>query len=267
MQDIEVVYHAAGFYPWHSLTPRQSMRHAVAQMRMVLDTASTAGVRRIVYTSSLSTIGPARNKYQLADEHDLYVPGSVADPYFETKWAMEAEAYRAVTAGQDIVILCPTMVFGPGDVKPTTGLTMLALARGLIRAYIEGKINIVDVRDLASAQAMALNRGRPGERYIIGGHNTTVGEALGLGARLAGVSPPRRQLPAGLARVAGKIGEIMLLALPRKRFLPLVEPIEMIRRGQHYDCRKAQQALGLVSRPLQDTLRDTLEWFRQHKYL
>src|SRR2546429_293041 len=84
-------------------------------------------------------------------------------------------AHRAVAAGQEVVVLCPTVVFGPGDVKPTTGLTLLALRRGLMPAYIEGVINIVDVRDVAQAHVTALERGRSGERYILGGHNTNLG--------------------------------------------------------------------------------------------
>ncbi|HEY3229098.1 MAG TPA: NAD-dependent epimerase/dehydratase family protein [Roseiflexaceae bacterium] len=267
MRDVEAVFHAAGYYPPNSLAPRRSLRMAVGGMRAVLECAREAGVRRVVYTSSLSTIGPASNGRALADERDAYLPGSVAEPYFEVKWAMEAEVYRAVAAGQEVVALCPTVVFGPGDVKPTTGLTLLALRRGLMPAYIEGVINIVDVRDVAQAHVTALERGRSGERYILGGHNTSLGETLRLAARIAGVAPPRVRVPAGLALLAGKLGEVASLAIPRRPFLPLCEAIEMIRHGQHYDCGKAQRDLSLATRPLEETLGDSLEWFRQHGYL
>jgi len=267
MHDVEAVFHAAAYYPPNSLAPRRSLRMAVDGMRAVLECACEAGVRRVIYTGSLSTIGPVSGGRALADERDAYLPGSVADPYFEVKWAMEAEAYRAVAAGQEVVALCPTVVFGPGDVKPTTGLTLLALRRGLMPAYIEGVINIVDVRDVAQAHVTALERGRSGERYILGGHNTSIGETLRLAARLAGVAPPRVRVPAGLALLAGKLGEVASLAIPQRPFLPLCEAIEMIRHGQHYDCGKARRDLALATRPLEETLRDSLEWFRQHGYL
>jgi dihydroflavonol-4-reductase len=267
MRGVAAVVHAAGYYPPNSLAPRVARRLAVAGMRAVLECARTAGVGRVIYTSSLSSVGRPSGGRALADERDFYLPGSIADPYFEAKWAMEAEAYRAVAAGQDVVVLCPTVVFGPGDVKPTTGMVILALARGLLRAYVEGDTNIVDVRDVAQAHVAALERGRSGERYILGGHNTTVGATMGMAADILGVAPPRVRLPARAALLAAKLGEAALLALPNRPFLPLSEAIEMVRHGQHYDCAKAQRELGLASRPIAETLRDSVAWFRQHGYL
>jgi dihydroflavonol-4-reductase len=267
MRGVTAVVHAAGYYPPNSLAPRRALRQAVAGMRAVIECARAAGVERVVYTSSLSTIGRAGAGRALADERDFYLPGSVADPYFEAKWAMEAEAYRAVAAGQDVVVLCPTVVFGPGDVKPTTGTIILALARGLMRAYVEGQINVVDVRDVAQAHMAALERGRSGERYLLGGHNTTVGATMQVAAEILGVPPPRLRLPARAALLGGKLGEAVLLALPNQPFLPLSEAIEMIRHGQHYDCGKAQRELGLTARPIDETLRESVEWFQTHGYL
>jgi len=267
MHRVEAVFHAAAYYPPNSLTPRQSVRQAAAGMRAVLESARTAGVGRIVYTSSLSTIGPPADGRTLADERDAYLPGSIAAAYFEAKWAMEAEAYRAVAGGQDVVLICPTAVFGPGDVKPTSGIALLALARGLMPAYIDGKINIVDGRDLAQAHLAALDRGRSGERYIVGGHNTTVGEVMQVAARIVGVAPPRLRLPTLVALLAGKVGEVAALALPNQPLLPFSEAIELIRHGQHYDLSKARRELDLTTCPLDDTLRDTVTWFRAHGYL
>jgi dihydroflavonol-4-reductase len=267
MRSVEAVFHAAGYYPHNSLAPRRALRLATAGMRNVLECARNAGVRRMIYTSSLSTIGPPAAGRVQADERDYYLPGSVADPYFESKWAMESEVYRVAAAGQEVVALCPTAVFGPGDVKPTSGTVLLALARGLLPAYVEGRTNIVDVRDVAQAHVVALERGRSGERYILGGHNTTVGATLTLAARLAGAPAPQVRVPAGLALLAGKLGEVAALALPGRPFLPFNEAIEMIRHGQHYDCAKAQRELGLTGRPIEETLRDSLVWFREHGYL
>jgi dihydroflavonol-4-reductase len=267
MRGAEALFHVAGYYPHNSLAPRRALRQAVAGMRQVLECARAAGIEKVVYTSSLSTIGLPGAGRALADERDCYLPGSVADPYFEAKWAMESELYRAGGAGQQVVALCPTVVFGPGDVKPTSGTVLLTLARGLLPAYVEGRTNIVDVRDVAHAHVAALERGRAGERYILGDHNTTIGAALTLAAQLAGVPAPRMRVPAALALLAGKLGEVAALAIPGRPFLPFNETIEMIRHGRHYDCTKAQRELGLASRPIEETLGDSLAWFREHGYL
>jgi dihydroflavonol-4-reductase len=267
MRGAEALFHVAGYYPHSSLAPRRALRRAVAEMRQVLECARAADIQKVIYTSSLSTIGPAGSGRELADESDYYLPGSVADPYFEAKWAMESELYRAAVAGQQVVALCPTVVFGPGDVKPTSGTILLVLARGLLPAYVEGRTNIVDVRDVAHAHMAALERGRPGERYILGGQNTTIGAALTLAAQLAGVPAPRVRVPATLALLAGKLGEAAALAIPGRPFLPFNETIEMIRHGRHYDCAKAQRELGLASRPVEETIGDSLAWFREHGYL
>lgn len=266
MRGMEAVVHAAGYYPPNSLAPRRALRTAVAGMRAVLEAAQMAGVARIIYTSSLSTIGPPPPGRALADERDAYLPGSVADPYFEAKWAMEAEAYRAVVGGQDVVVLCPTVVFGPGDVKPTSGTALLALARGLVPAYVDGKINVVDVRDLAQAHVAALERGRRGERYIVGGQNTSVAEVIRTAAQIAGVAPPQHRVPTAIALLAAKVGEVAALAIPNRPLLPFSEAIQVVRHGQHYDTAKARRELGLTTRPLAETLRDTLAWFRAHGY-
>lgn len=267
MQGVEAVFHVAGYYPAHSLAPRQALRVAVSGMRAVLGAAAEAGVARVVYTSSLSTIGRPPADRLLADERDFYLPGSVADPYFEAKWAMESEAYRAVATGHDVVVLCPTIVFGPGDVKPTSGIALLALARGLLPVYVEGNVNVVDVRDVAQAHVAALERGRRGERYLLGGHNTTVGALMQIGARVTDVAPPRGRVPVRVAQAVSKLAEVSTFALPQRPLLPISEAVEMIRNGQHYDTSKAQQALGLINRPIDETLRDALDWFRQHNYL
>lgn len=267
MRDCEGVFHAAGYYPPDSLSPRRALRQAVTGMRSVLDAAHTASVRRLIYTSSLSTVGPPSAGRQFANEHDIYLPGSIADPYFEAKWAMECEAYRAITPGLEVVTICPTVVFGPGDIKPTTGVALLALARGLLPTFVEGKTNTIDVRDLAAAHVTALEHGRSGERYIVGGHNIMVSSVLQLAARVLGVAPPRLQVPAQIALATGKLAEVVMRLLPNPPFLPIHETIEMIRHGQHYDCQKAQRELGITTRPLEETFQDAREWFERHGYL
>ena len=182
MRGCDVVLHAAAYYPLHSLDLWGSVRHAVAEMRGVLCAADEAQVGRLVYTSTLTTVGPPGEPGRLADERDFYLPGSTSSAYFESKWAMEAEAWRAAAQGLPVVIVNPTAVFGPWDVKPTTGEILINVAQGHFPVWLDLQVNIVDARDVGHGLVLAAERGRAGQRYILGGDNLPVREALTMAA-------------------------------------------------------------------------------------
>jgi dihydroflavonol-4-reductase len=234
--------------------------YAEAQMGRVLRAAREAGVGRVIYTSSLTTIGPPSEPGRLADERDFYVPGSSGSAYYEVKFAMEQMARRAAAEGLPVVILLPTAVFGPGDVKPTTGRIMLVSARGLLPVYFPAAINIVDGRDVAAAHIAAVQNGRVGERYIIGGHNVTLREALIAVAEAAGVAPPRIRLPLplidGVVRIAASLPGV-----------DVPDNVRMLRFWQPLSTLKAEREFGLEARPFEQTVHDTLAWFQAHGYL
>ncbi|MFQ6100006.1 MAG: NAD-dependent epimerase/dehydratase family protein [Anaerolineae bacterium] len=260
MRGCPLVFHAAGYYPHRARNVWETVRHGVTGMRNVLAAASTAGVKRLVYTSALTTIGPPSDPSRLAGERDLYTPGSIPNPYLEVKWAMEMEALRATAQGLPVVIVLPTAVFGPGDVKPTTGKLLLLVAKGRIPGYIEGEINVVDGRDVAAGHIAAARRGRPGQRYILGGHNLTLREMQTIIAEAAGRKPPRAKLPLWLVRVIAEVGS--LLGVPGTHHL------RAIRHWQPLDTTRARKELGLLEPiPFEQTCRDALAWFREHGYL
>jgi len=260
MRGCPLVFHAAGYYPHRARDVWETVRHGVAGMRNVLMAAATAGVRRLVYTSALTTVGPPSDASRLADERDLYTPGSVPLPYFEVKWAMEMEAMRATAQGLPVVIVLPTAVFGPGDVKPTTGRLLLLAARGWIPGYLEGQINVVDGRDVAAGHISAAERGRPGQRYILGGHNLTFREVQTIIAEAAGRKPPRTRLPLWLVKAIAEIGSLV--------GIPGTHHLRAIRHWQPLDTSRARRELNLPEPiPFEQTCRDTLDWFRKHGYL
>ena len=178
MRGCPLVFHAAGYYPQRARNVWETIRYGVSTMRNALTAAATAGVRRIVYTSALTTVGPSADPARLANEQDLYTPGSVQEPYFEVKWMMEMEALRATVHGLPVVVVLPTLVLGPGDVKPTTGALLLMAARGRIPGYVEGSINVVDVRDVAAGHIAAAAKGKHGLRYSLGGHDVKLQEMI-----------------------------------------------------------------------------------------
>lgn len=265
MHSCDVVFHSAAYYPRHSLDMAGSLRDAVRGMRNVLRAAAQTGVHRLVYTSALTTIGPAAEPGRLADERDFYLPGSTDSAYFESKWAMEAEAWRASAHGLPVVITNPTVVFGPWDVKPATGEILLHVAKGRFPVWLELDANIVDARDVGQGHVLAAEHGQPGQRYILGGENLAVRDALTIAAREAGASPPRWRASLGSVAALVRIGEA-LGRLPLVQPLPL-EHVKTMGEWRALSTSKARRELGFESRPFVETVRDTLAFFREYGYL
>jgi len=259
MQGCEVVFHCAGAYPHNPRTLAQDIARAAGQMRNVLDAARRAGVRRLIYTSSYTTIGQPAEPGRLADERDFYVPGSSGDPYYEAKWAMEAAALDAARTGLPVIVLCPVAVFGPGDVHMSVSGPLLMAARGRLPAYLDAPVSVIDVRDTAAAHLAAVERGRPGERILLSAHNVRLYDVLAEMARAAGARPPQIKLGPALLRVAATVGQ--LAPGGQASFL------KTISLWQPVNNAKAVAALGLTTRPLAETLADTAAWFRARGYL
>jgi dihydroflavonol-4-reductase len=225
-------------------------------MESVLLAFRQARPELLVYTSSLTTIGPPSAAGRLANESDVYQMGSVPALYFDVKMAMEC---IALESGLPVVALCPTSVYGPGDVKPTTGRLLTNVARGWMPFYPDSQINVVDVRDVAEAHLSAVERSQRGERYIVGGENMSMRDMLTVMARQAGRRPPWLRLPAQWVEWAGMLaGRLGILG---------GDMLQAIRYFQPLDTSKARAELGLATRPFAESVRDALAWFREHGYL
>ncbi|MBI3160516.1 MAG: NAD-dependent epimerase/dehydratase family protein [Chloroflexi bacterium] len=265
MRGCETVFHAAAYYP-SPRRPRPMAEHLAAgvqEIQNVLAACRQAKVRRLIYTSTLTTIGlPPPGEDRRADERDVYQPQRpLTSAYHEVKILMEQAALAANGPGLEVVVVNPTAVFGPGDVHLTLSPALLFAARGWALAWLPVTANIVDVRDVAAAHIAAAERGRPGERYILGGHNITVRDALTAVAGIAGVRPPLFPIPFLLIDLFVLVGR----ALP---FLHLpTNHLAALRRWQGYDTQKAERELGLSTRPLETTIADALAWLRSAGHL
>lgn len=257
MRGCDVVFHAAGYYPRTGRDAAGQVRLARTQMECVLAAFERARPARLVYTSSLSTIGPpAEGAGRLANETDVYRAGSVPVGYFDVKIAMEE---AALASGLPVVALCPTAVFGPGDVKPTSGQVLLMVARGLVFVYMDGVQDVVDVRDVAVAHLAAAEVGVTGQRYIVGGEMMTYRAMLTTIARAAGRRAPWLRVPAGMVEAAGTLaGRLGILG---------GDVMQAVRYWQPLDTTRARRELSHAPRPFTETVRDALAWFRQHGYL
>jgi dihydroflavonol-4-reductase len=262
MQGVEMLFHAAAYYPRRERlrNREQHLAAAQAEMETVIAATKAAGVRRVVYTSALFCIANvAPGAGRLADERDVYQLGDFPESaYFEVKILMEQIALAANGPELEVVVTNPTAVFGPGDLNKTLGSLLILAAKGFAFAWLPAEANVVDVRDVAEAHIQAALRGRPGERYILGGHNMSVKEAFSIAAKAAGRKEPWLRLPLGAVAPAVWLGDrIPGIPLPANH-------LRSIKRWQPYNTAKAEQELGLTARPFEETVRDALAWFKAH---
>lgn len=250
MRGCDLLFHAAAAYPQDFRHIDQAVNRARAEMGNVLQVAQALGIRRVIYTSSLTTLGPS------GDERTSYRSGSLRSAYYEAKLAMEQMALQAADK-IDLVALLPTAVFGPGDIKPTTSIVIREAADGHVPVYFDATLNAVDVRDVALAHIAAVTRAQRGERYAIGGHNIALRDFLNLIARCANRAAPNIQLSRNLLKRVIQIAD----AIP---FITLPENFRAFEQWRAIDDRKARAALAYPVRPLEETVRDTIAWFREH---
>jgi dihydroflavonol-4-reductase len=262
-QGCDGLFHVAADYRLGARDPAQLYRANVEGTRNVLSAAHRSGVQRIVYTSSVATIGiPADGTP--GDEQSANSLENMIGHYKRSKYLAEEVVREAARDGISVVIVSPSTPVGPGDVKPTpTGQLVLDAAAGRMPAYVDTGLNIVHVDDVAAGHLLAYERGRPGERYILGGQDMSLREILGLIARLEGRNPPRVRLPYGVvlpiaylaegfARLTGRSGRITL------------EGVRMSRKKMFFSSAKAVRELGYGWRPPVQAFEDAIRWFRDN---
>jgi dihydroflavonol-4-reductase len=264
---VRTVYHTAGYYPSSTIPVETAVRQGLAQTRNVLDAVRRSGVGRLVFTSTLTTIGFPKVPGTLATEASAFFSRFPTNPYLMSKAAMEEAMLDAAKEGVPVVVVNPTACYGPYDSKPTSGAQLLMIAKRLMPAYVQGPVNAIDVRDVADGMIRAATRGRIGERYILGNWNTTQKELGELMAREAGVRAPKIAVPFSVARYGSKVGDWAFRTVLRR---PAPVPgffVEVLQHMQQYDCSKAIRELDYPRHPVEGAIRDELVWFRGNGYL
>ncbi len=261
---VEAVYHLAGQVSFEGSDPAAMYDLHVQCTRVLLEECRAAGVRRVVLASSSGTIGISREE-RLHTEEDDYPLAVVARwPYYLSKIFQEKTALRFHRdGGPEVVVLNPSLLLGPGDLRLSSTDVVWKFLERRIPAMPGGGLSFVDVRDAAAAFVSALTRGRPGERYLLGGANMTFADFFGRLSRLSGVAVPSLRLP-GRANVAGA----WLLARFhewRESEPPISE--EEVAMGEHWffvDSQKAARELGFAPRDPRDTLHETVTFLERH---
>jgi dihydroflavonol-4-reductase len=254
MRGCDAVFHLAALYSFARADARAMQAVNVDGTRAVLDAAARAGVRRVVHTSSCATCGPVAGR--AATEADEPPRWELAVPYKRTKLEGERLALSAARDGLDVVVVNPTTPVGPGDRRPTpTGKMIADVARGRARAYLTGAaLNVVAVEDVASGHLLAFERGRSGERYLLGGENLSLREVFAIAAQAAGRPPPRIGVPWALAFGAARAGDAALRLIGREPSLLVVDEVRLARLPMTFDDARARRDLGYTSRPPQKAL-------------
>ena len=263
------LFHVAADYRLWVPDPATIHRTNVLGTRSLMLAAADAGVERIVYTSSVATLGLSKDG-EPADETTPSGLDDMIGQYKRSKYLAE-EAVKTLIAeeGLKAVIVNPSAPIGPRDAKPTpTGRLVLDLARGQLPAVVDTGLNIVHVDDVAKGHLLAFYRGVIGERYILGGENLLLSEIAESVANLAGVRPPRLKLPVGLIMpIAHGVEAIWRLAGKRSEPFVTVDGLRMAKKRMFFTSAKAERDLGYHSRAATEAFNDAIAWYRAAGYV
>jgi dihydroflavonol-4-reductase len=267
MSGCDTVFHVAADYRLWVRDPAEMYRSNVDGTKAILDAARKNGVRRMVYTSSVATVGFTGNGHP-ADEDS---PVSLADmigPYKRSKFMAEQLAMEAGGSGMQVVVVNPTTPVGEQDVKPTpTGRIVVDFLKRRFPAYVETGLNLVDVRECAVGHVVALEKGRPGERYILGGENLTLKQILDKLGEISGLPSPKVKLPYVFAFATGIVDEAITGRLLHREPRATVDSVRMGKKKMFASCAKAERELGWKIVPVEGALRRAVEWFQANGYV
>jgi dihydroflavonol-4-reductase len=260
------LFHVAADYRLGARDFEELYRTNVEGTNNLLNAARRARVQRIVYTSSVATIGiPADGS--AGDENTPVELANMIGHYKRSKYLAEQLVRQSMDSGVPVVIVNPSTPVGPGDVKPTpTGRLVLDAAAGRMPAYVDTGLNIVHVDDVAAGHLLAFHRGTPGERYILGGEDMTLRQILALIAERVGRKPPRLRLPYAAVLPIAYLAEAYSKISGRSGRITL-EGVRMSRKRMFFSSAKAVRELGYTWRDPASAFQDAVRWFRDAGYL
>ena len=254
------LFHVAAHYSLWRADRQQLYQANVLGTRNILRAARQAGIERTVYTSSVAAIGVGPNNQPVDETYQSPVEKLIGR-YKQSKFWAEQEAKAAAQAGQDVVIVNPASPIGPWDTKPTpTGDIILRFLRRQMPFYLNTGLNFIHVEDVAWGHLRALQRGKSGERYILGHQNLALKTLLDLLADLTGLKAPRRTVPAWLPLSVAWVDECLLAPLGKKPSIP-VDGVRMASQLMYYNPAKAIRELGLPQTPIVTALQEAVDWF------
>ena len=259
----EVVYHLAGII---SILPgKRELLHQVNVIgtRKVVATCLKAGVRRLIYTSSIHAVKEPPHG-TVIDETFPFDPDNALGDYAKSKAQASLEVLEGVNQGLDAVIVCPTGAIGPYDYNVSEmGQLIIDSVKGRLKAYVDGAYDFVDVRDVVKGLVLACEKGRPGESYILSGEQVTVRELLLMLQEIAGIKAPTSRIPGWLARTVGKLATPYYILTQTKPLFTSYS-IDVLTSNSKISSAKARRELGYSPRPAKESITDAVVWFREN---
>ncbi len=261
----DAIFHVAADYRLWVRDPDEMYLANVEGTRAILAAARVNKVRRVVYTSSVATMGFTQGS--LADENSPVSLANMIGPYKRSKFMAEQVAIKAARAGQDVVIVNPTTPVGERDIKPTpTGRIVVDFLKKKFPAYVDTGLNLVDVKACASGHIAALEKGRPGERYILGGVNLTLKEILDKLAAITGLPSPTIRVPYIVALATGVVDEVVTGRILGREPRATIDAVRMGRKKMFVVSAKAERELGWKEVSVDNALQRAVTWFRDNGY-
>jgi hopanoid-associated sugar epimerase len=229
----------------------------------VLEEALAAGAQRVLHTSTESILTRARQTTPIAEDQHVTID-DVIGPYCRSKFLAERHAFRLARAGQPVLIVNPTLPVGPGDWgrSPPTQM-MLDFCLGKRPAYLDAELNLIDVRDVAEGMVRAVERGRPGRRYLLGAENWSIRSLFEHLAQLTGRPSSRWRVPYAVALAAAYVSEMWAHLVTHQIPAASITGVKLTRRRMHFDARRSLDELGLVPRPVGESIQEAVAWFHQ----
>jgi dihydroflavonol-4-reductase len=266
MAGCDVVFHVAADYRLWVRDPAQMYLANVEGTRALLQATRNNRVRRVVYTSSVATMGFMADD-QPANESSTVSLDHMIGPYKRSKFMAEEVAMQAAKSGMDVVVVNPTTPVGEQDIKPTpTGRIIVDFLKKKFPAYVDTGLNLVDVRECARGHVAALERGRSGERYILGGENLTLKQILDKLAAITGLPSPKVRVPYFVALATGVLDEVITGRILGREPRATIDAVRMGRKKMFVSSAKAVRELGWKTVPVNDALRSAVEWFQTNGY-
>ena len=261
----DVVLHVAADYRLWVRDPDEMYRANVEGTRAILQAAREGGVRRVVYTSSVATMGFSNG--HLADENSPVSLANMIGHYKRSKFMAEEIAMEAGKSGMDVVVVNPTTPVGERDIKPTpTGRIVVDFLKKKFPAYVDTGLNLVDVAQCARGHVAALEKGRSGERYILGGENLTLKQILDKLAAITGLPSPRIRVPYVVALATGVVDQVVTGYIRQREPRATIDAVRMGRKKMFVSSSKAERDLGWQTVPVEGALRRAVEWFQANGY-
>jgi dihydroflavonol-4-reductase len=267
MRGCDVVFHVAADYRLWVRDPESMHRANVEGTRAILEATRKNRIRRVVYTSSVATMGFTGNGHP-ADENSPVSLEQMIGPYKRSKFMAEQVAMEAAREGMNVMVVNPTTPVGERDIRPTpTGRIVVDFLKKKFPAYVDTGLNLVDVTECARGHVTALEKGKSGERYILGGENLTLKQILDKLGAITGLPSPKVKVPYLLALATGVVDEMVTGRLLGREPRATIDAVRMGRKKMFVTSAKAERELGWKSLPVEDALCRAATWFQKNGYV